>query len=96
MRLVLLIFEDDIPVMGLGKRSGPGPDGKAHERFRARKAWKDFSAQRREAVGYRCELCGGVYRGALSRKLHCHHLNEEDYENLNPDWFRILCVTFVS
>lgn len=89
----MIDFEDDIPVMGLGKRSGPAPDGKAHERFRARKAWKDFSAQRREAVGYRCELCGGVYRGALSRKLQVHHRDEENYEDLTPDKFKVLCYT---
>lgn len=59
-------------------------------RFRARKIWKEF----REALilqrNKTCELCGK--KKSSPRLLDCHHVYPDDYEDLKPEKFKILCT----
>ena len=38
-------------------------------------------------------MCNGLYRGIKSSKLALHHLDTENYEDLDPAKFRVLCYT---
>ena len=62
-------------------------------KFRTRKAWKDFRAQELANRGYRCECCGSVYKGKKSKGLQLHHKNPEKYDLLKPELFSLLCST---
>ena len=59
-------------------------------KFRRTRAWIEFRIGLIETRGKRCEMCGVVKRTA--RELDCHHLHPEDYANLDPDRFKILCT----
>ena len=55
------------------------------EAFRRTKEWKDFSKNLREQIGV-CECCG-----TKSKTLQVHHAFPEDYKNLDPKNFWVLC-----
>ena len=61
--------------------------------FRNSKRWRDFRVSLLKEADYRCELCGGYFRGKKSKNLQIHHLFPEDYESLNPVDFSVLCST---
>ena len=60
--------------------------GKDKSRFRQRKIWKDF---RKQIIAERkcCQFCGSKYR------MNLHHMdkNPDNYTNLNPNHFLLLC-----
>lgn len=56
--------------------------------FRATKCWKDFRKQLLKDRGNRCEICGSKAGG-----LNIHHIDEDNYTDLNPDLFIIMCKT---
>ena len=57
-------------------------------RFRDSKAWKEFRERMKESQGGVCQVTGA----RLSRLWQLHHLDldEEHYENLDPDNFACL------
>lgn len=59
--------------------------------FRGRKEWKDFRDVMMEKADYTCQLCGCKYFGKRRKKINIHHLDEENYDNLNENMFAILC-----
>jgi 5-methylcytosine-specific restriction endonuclease McrA len=61
--------------------------GKAHTKFRQSKKWKAFRTIMLVSNAFTCALCGTVKK----KGLHVHHLNTEDYENLNPADFKVVC-----
>lgn len=73
-------------------------DQKAKRRFRASKCWKEFRDKIKEERKF-CEITGAK----LSKMWQLHHmdLNEEHYENLEPENFVCLswnmhkCVHFL-
>jgi hypothetical protein len=56
--------------------------------FRGRKVWKDFRASLIKERGCRCELC---WRPKQPRALQVHHLTPDEYDNLEPRRFSVLC-----
>jgi 5-methylcytosine-specific restriction endonuclease McrA len=66
-------------------------DKKQKDAFRRTKAWKDFRLSLIEKAQFSCQLCGTHYSGKAKRKLQVHHLYPEDYTNLDPNRFRVLC-----
>ena len=60
---------------------------KEKEAFRATKTWKDFSKKLRKERPY-CELCW-----CKSKTLQVHHMDEENYQDLDPSKFMVLCRT---
>jgi hypothetical protein len=69
------------------------PNSKEKALFRGRIAWKRFRDYITEDQGYTCECCGMTYAPIRRHILNVHHLDPENYEDLNPDKFRVLCVT---
>lgn len=59
--------------------------------FRQSKRWKDFRAAMIEMNSGRCELCGMRYTASKHHLLQVHHLHPEEYENLDPAKFSVLC-----
>lgn len=59
----------------------------SHSQFRGSKEWKSFRSCLLEDRGYRCELCGVMKK----RGLQIHHLYPNDYSNLEPNRFKVLC-----
>ena len=63
------------------------------KRFRSLKRWKDFREQMMKSTNYTCELCGTRFYGKRKKMLNIHHLDETDYDNLDPKKFKVLCST---
>jgi hypothetical protein len=82
------LFQDDNPF--LIPRGGALANYR--NKFRARKVWKDFRAGELKARGFRCELCHSKHSGAKSSFLNLHHLDPDNYEDLTPSKFRLLCA----
>ena len=61
---------------------------KEKEKFRRTKEWKNFRKKLILERGQICQNCG-----KNTKLLHCHHADEsvENYQNLNPDNFYLLC-----
>lgn len=59
--------------------------------YRARKEWKEFRDIMMEKEDYTCQMCGCKYGGKRRKKINVHHLNEEEYTDLNENMFVILC-----
>lgn len=59
--------------------------------YRARKEWKDFRDLMMANGDYTCQMCGCKYIGKRRKRINVHHLNEEDYTDLNPYMFVLLC-----
>ena len=62
-------------------------------KFRQTKKWKEFREKMIKEVNYTCQLCNTTYVGKRKRLLNIHHLDEENYDDLNPKKFRVLCST---
>lgn len=60
-------------------------------KFRTTKEWKLFRKSLMEERGCYCELCGGKYSGKQQRKLQLHHIDPDNYTNLDPEEFKFLC-----
>lgn len=60
-----------------------------HSKFRATKLWKDFRLEQIKANDNTCECCGRSYKQASHLQLH--HLVPNEYENLDPNNFAVLC-----
>lgn len=60
-------------------------------KFRSTKSWKIFRKSLLEERSNTCELCGGKYSGKLTRKLQIHHLDPDNYEDLDPKKFVVIC-----
>jgi len=81
---------------GSGMKFGRFRDGREKKTspktlFRQSKVWKDFRAAMIDMNKNKCELCPMVYTGKRIHMLQCHHLRPEDYYNLDPADFSILC-----
>ena len=63
------------------------------DRFRTLKVWKDFRAKILKERNQTCELCGIRHTGLHLRKMNVHHLDPYNYQNLDPEKFRLLCFT---
>lgn len=60
-------------------------------KFRSSREWKEFRQSLLEERGCSCELCGTRYSGKRKRYLQVHHLDPENYKDLSPDKFVLLC-----
>jgi len=58
----------------------------SHSRFRTTVAWKKFRMVFVPLHNSRCDCCGVHKKG-----LQIHHLFPDDYENLDPARFALLC-----
>lgn len=59
--------------------------------FRKTTTWIQFSHMMKINHGCRCEDCGRIFK---EDDLEVHHLIEdEDYDNLDPSRFKVLCLT---
>lgn len=65
-------------------------DQKAKKKFRDSKRWKDFRRQMYEQSGRECAVTG--YKLTKLWQLHHMSLDEEHYENLNPENF--VCLSW--
>ena len=65
----------------------------ARAKFRSRVAWKNFRAMMIESTRGRCQCCGMYYAPRSRRMLNVHHLDPDQYDDLQPGKFRVLCVT---
>lgn len=54
--------------------------------FRKTKKWRDFTRRLKTERSPTCECCG-----CKSKKLAVHHINPENYTDLNPENFALLC-----
>jgi hypothetical protein len=54
--------------------------------FRRSKEWKMFRKKLIEERGTYCECCG-----KKTKLLDCHHADEANYKDLNPDKFFLVC-----
>ena len=54
--------------------------------FRKSKEWRIFRKQLLEERGYICECCG-----RKTKHLDCHHMSPENYNDLTPEKFALLC-----
>lgn len=61
--------------------------GKEKTEFRKTKVWKDFRLLLLKERGFRCECCG-IQR---LKGLNIHHIFPEDYDNLDPTKYAVLC-----
>lgn len=66
-------------------------DANEKKNFRTKKVWKDFRHKLMEERESSCELCGTTFRGKRKRGLQVHHLDPDDYTNLDPKKFILLC-----
>jgi hypothetical protein len=57
------------------------------EAFRRTKEWKQFRIHLIDERGQYCECCG-----KKTKVLQCHHADEKNYQDLNPDNFFLLCA----
>lgn len=64
---------------------------KEKNKFRASKQWKEFRNSLLDERGSQCELCGTKYSGRRKKTLQVHHLDPDNYTDLNPDKFVLLC-----
>lgn len=69
------------------------PTGPEKTRFRNTVAWKRFRESMLDASGYQCQCCGMKYGKIRRHILNVHHRDPENYQDLRPDKFRVLCVT---
>ena len=56
-------------------------------KFRSTKIWKDFRHTQLIKHSFTCQICG-IKRKKL---LNLHHLNEDNYTDLNENNFALLC-----
>lgn len=69
-------------------------NGKDKNIYLQTKVWKDFRAAILKDRDYTCEFCGIRHHKQLSsHKLNVHHLCPDEYDNLDPEKFRLLCFT---
>jgi len=68
-----------------------GITSKEKSKFRASKKWKDFRRKLMEERGAVCELCGTKYSGKRRRMIQVHHLDPDNYTDLRPEKFVLLC-----
>jgi len=66
-------------------------DSQEKKKFRTSKEWKKFRQRLLSERGPQCELCGTRYSGKRKRYLQVHHLDPDNYTDLNPDKFVLLC-----
>ena len=66
-------------------------DANDKKKFRAKKEWKEFRLVLMEERGCSCELCGTTYKGTRKRGIQAHHLFPDQYTNLDPSKFVLLC-----
>lgn len=59
--------------------------------FRQSKVWKDFRAAMIKMNNGTCECCGIRYPASKYHLLQVHHLQPDDYYNLDPAKFSVLC-----
>jgi 5-methylcytosine-specific restriction endonuclease McrA len=61
--------------------------GKEKTDYRKTKEWKAFRLSILKERNYKCECCG------VSKKsgLQIHHIFPEEYDNLEPERFAVLC-----
>lgn len=64
---------------------------KEKSKFRSSKVWKDFRRSLIKNRGPQCELCGTKYSGKRLRMLQVHHLDPDNYTDLNPYKFKLVC-----
>lgn len=64
---------------------------KLKKRFRGTIAWKKFRERMIKESNYTCSLCNVSYVGKRKKLLNVHHLYEEEYDNLIPENFVVLC-----
>lgn len=64
---------------------------KEKSKFRSSKDWKTFRWSLIKQRGPFCELCGTKYSGKRLRMLQVHHLDPNNYTDLNPDKFKLVC-----
>jgi len=64
---------------------------KEKTKFRTTKEWKEFRISMLEKTEKSCEMCGTRYSGKRTRMLQVHHHNPDQYTNLNPEYFSVLC-----
>lgn len=55
-------------------------------KFRTTKTWKDFTKKLKSERDSKCECCG-----CKSKRLAVHHIFPENYTDLNPNRFALLC-----
>jgi 5-methylcytosine-specific restriction endonuclease McrA len=56
--------------------------------FRRTEEWKQFRITLIKERNNTCELCGSI---KPSSQLQVHHINPDDYTNLNKKYFAVLC-----
>ena len=66
-------------------------DSKSKKRFRTLKVWKEFRDKMVEEANGTCKLCNTKYIGKRKKLLNVHHLYEEQYDDLDPSKFIVLC-----
>lgn len=66
-------------------------DSKRKRRFRTLKVWKKFRDKMIDDNNATCQLCNTSYIGKRKKLLNVHHLFEEEYDNLDPSKFIVLC-----
>lgn len=54
--------------------------------FRKSKEWRNFRKMLLEERGHICECCG-----KRTKFLDCHHIDPENYTDLTPEKFALLC-----
>lgn len=64
---------------------------KEKTKFRQTQKWKVFRAFFLKKTNSSCELCGSVYSGKRKRMLQLHHRDPDNYTDLNPEKFRLIC-----
>ena len=64
-------------------------EGKDKVKFRNKKVWKDFRLTMLIKEDYTCEIC----KIRKKKGLNIHHMNGDDYTNLDPKYFSVLCST---
>ena len=56
------------------------------KKFRAKKVWKEFRVKILKDRNNTCEI-GGLKK---NKKMNVHHMDEDNYDDLNPDKFAVL------
>jgi len=62
-------------------------------KFRKTKTWQLFRIRMLLQGHNTCQLCGTEYSGRQTKMLHVHHINPDNYSDLNPNNFRLVCAT---
>jgi len=61
-------------------------------KFRQSKKWKNFRLQFINFKDLTCELCGTVYKGKRCKMLQLHHLDPDNYTDLDRNKFKLICA----